>query len=159
MAVIADITDQTGSMPAATQVLLEAVVAKSGAALFGGGEHGVTVLLVSDSEIAALHATWFNDPTPTDVITFPAHDASDMQDSSAGDHAYLGDIVLSLDTARAATEENGWPLGREVAFVLIHGLLHLAGWDDATTPERDAMLAEGERLLQRFERDSGTVWS
>lgn len=156
MVVSADLTDQTGRLPRATCAALEAVVAMTGATLFGDAQHEVTVLLVTDAAIAALHATWFKDPTPTDVITFPAHDADAGDDTS---DPHLGDIVLSLDTARAAIEENGWPLGREVAFVLIHGLLHLAGWDDATLPQREAMLAEGERLLQAFERCSGTTWS
>ena len=156
MPVTADIADQTASLPQETLALMHDVVASIGSIIFGEGAYDVTVMLVTDAEIGALHDRWFNDPAPTDVITFPSHGDDDEPDPH---DPHLGDIVLSVDTARVAAAEVGWPIARDVAFVLVHGMLHLAGWDDATDAERNAMLAEGERLLQQFEQTSGTTWS
>src|SRR5580765_7677748 len=73
----------------------------------------IEVSLVSDEEISRIHREFLDDPSPTDVITFPH-----------------GEIFISLDTAERQAKENDQPYEREVALYLIHALLHLAGWDD-----------------------------
>ncbi len=92
----------------------------------------IEVSLVSDAEIAAVHGQFLDDPTPTDVITF--------------EH---GEILISVETAARQAREYGHnqPVPREIALYLIHGLLHLAGWDDHHPDEAAAMAAEQERVL------------
>jgi probable rRNA maturation factor len=86
--------------------------------------------LVSDEVIAQVHADFMSDPTPTDVITF-----------------HHGEVVISLDTAARQAAENGEPYEREVTRYIVHGLLHLAGWDDREEQERKAMHEVQERIL------------
>lgn len=98
----------------------------------------VSVVLVDDRRIAALHRTWLGVPGPTDVITF---------DLSAGEGGCLeGDIAVSTETALRVARELGWQPRQEVAYYAIHGLLHLAGYDDLTAADRRSMRAR-ERVL------------
>jgi probable rRNA maturation factor len=91
----------------------------------------IEVTLTSDSEIAAVHAEFLADPTPTDVITF-----------------HHGEILISLETAARQAPEHGFTLPHEAALYLIHGLLHLAGWDDHDPGQARAMAALQEDLLR-----------
>jgi probable rRNA maturation factor len=116
------------------------------------GDWTMTVVLTDDDEIARLHAAYFNDPTPTDVISFPSGD--DLGRSGG----QLGDVVISLDTAGANAEETGHSPEREVAFLTLHGLLHLCGWSDASDEDREAMLRRQQELLDAFEATHGDVW-
>jgi probable rRNA maturation factor len=94
----------------------------------------VEITFVNDDAIAAVHGDFMNDPTPTDVITF-----------------HHGEILISLDTAKRQAAEHGQPWEKETALYVIHGLLHLAGWDDREEEERKQMHAIQERIL-------GEVW-
>lgn len=78
--------------------------------------------VISDEEIALVHAEFMDDPTPTDVITF-----------------HHGEILVSADTAALRGPEHGNSLDEELLLYLIHGLLHLAGWEDYDPMERQAM--------------------
>lgn len=91
----------------------------------------VEISLVSDEAIAQVHGEFMGDPTPTDVITF-----------------HHGEILISLDTAQRQAAENGEPYEREVLRYIVHGLLHLAGWDDREENERRAMHEVQERILK-----------
>jgi probable rRNA maturation factor len=84
----------------------------------------VEITIVSDTDIGLVHGEFMNDPTPTDVITF-----------------HHGEILVSADTALRQGAEHGNDLDRELALYMIHGLLHLAGWDDHD-PREAAMMAE-----------------
>ena len=98
------------------------------------------VLLVDDRRIARLHHQWLDIAGPTDVITFgPA---------AAGppDGVLRGDIVASAETARRMAREVGWQPRHEIAYYVIHGILHLVGYDDRTPADRRAMRAR-ERVL------------
>src|SRR3954452_7473201 len=74
------------------------------------GNWQLTLRLTDDTEIAALHARYFDDPSPTDVISFPSGDDFERLEG------YLGDIVISVDTALGQAAEAGHDLDREVAF-------------------------------------------
>jgi len=82
----------------------------------------VEVSLVSDETIARVHGEFLSDPSPTDVITF-----------------HHGEILVSLDTARAAAPEAGTSVAAEVLLYMVHGLLHLMGHGDAGEEERIRM--------------------
>ncbi|MGB0409552.1 MAG: rRNA maturation RNase YbeY [Opitutales bacterium] len=101
----------------------------------GSGE--LSIAFVDDPTIAQIHADFMNDPTPTDVITFPA----DPEMESAGE------IIVSVDHARSRSIELGETFSRELRLYLIHGWLHLAGFDDLSDEDRAQMrLAEKEAL-------------
>ena len=83
------------------------------------------ISLVDDVMIAEVHGQYMDDPTPTDVITFP--------------YGETGDILISVETAerQRGDYENSWE--QELALYLVHGLLHLCGHDDREEGERRRM--------------------
>ena len=103
---------------------------------------GVTVALVGDERLQALHRDFMGIDTPTDVMTFPADDADD---GCRG-----GDLVISVDHAR--TQAGAWGLSppEEIQFLVVHGLLHLLGWRDDADEERERMLARQQALFDRL---------
>ena len=103
-----------------------------------------------DASIAELNSTWRQKTGPTDVLSFAALD--DAGDWMEGPSIELGDIVVSLETARRQAEEQGHSLQRELRWLVSHGLLHLLGWDHPDDASLAAMLALQERLL-------GNGWS
>ncbi|MFP4069555.1 MAG: rRNA maturation RNase YbeY [Verrucomicrobiota bacterium] len=107
----------------------------SGSFPVAGGE--LSVVFVTDEEIARIHRDFMDDPTPTDVITFPA----DHEMESAGE------IIVSVDHAESRAAELAEPFSRELSLYLIHGWLHLAGYDDRNEADRAAMRqAEAQAL-------------
>jgi len=99
--------------------------------------------------IQTLHRDFLNDDTPTDVLSFAA-ETDEFFPIDAGTGRYLGDIAVSWDTAAAQGPEAGLTTEREVAFLTLHGLLHLLGTDDATDADRAAMHARQHALLDAF---------
>jgi probable rRNA maturation factor len=97
----------------------------------------LSLILVSDRRMRALNREWRGKDRPTDVLAFPQHGAS------------IGDVVLSLDTARRQAREGGWSLAAELRRLLAHGLLHCLGHDHHTAQEARRMAAAERRLLGR----------
>lgn len=107
----------------------------------------VTVALIEDERMQTLHRQFLNVDEPTDVMTFPF---------AADEPSRGGEIAISIPRAADQGREFGQPAAEEVAFLLVHGLLHLCGWDDATAQTRDQMLARQRVLLDDFQRQGGT---
>lgn len=100
----------------------------------------ICVLLVDDRGIAGLHERWLGIPGPTDVITFDLSDA-------ARPGVLHGDIAVSAETARRVARELGWQPRHELAYYVVHGILHLAGYDDHDPADRRAMRAREQVLM------------
>lgn len=97
----------------------------------------LSIVFVDDATIGQVHANFMDDPTPTDVITFPAN--AEMQSA--------GEIIVSVDHARSRALELGETFSRELSLYLVHGWLHLAGYDDRNEADRAQMrLAEQKAL-------------
>ena len=96
----------------------------------------LSVALVSDREIRGLNRRWRGKDQPTDVLSFP------LNDSGA-----LGDVVISLETARRQAREGGWPLAAELRRLLAHGILHCRGYDHENARQARKMAAAERRLL------------
>lgn len=101
----------------------------------------ICVLMVDDRGIARLHERWLGIPGPTDVITF------DMSDA-ARPGVLHGDIAVSAETARRVARELGWQPRHELAYYVVHGILHLAGYDDHDPADRRAMRGRERVLMQ-----------
>jgi probable rRNA maturation factor len=121
---------------------LEETVERLLAALGEGGS-SVSLSFVRDPAIRALNREHRGKDAATDVLSFPLVEAGDAY---AGAERLLGDIVISIDTARRQAADYDAPLGREVERLLIHGLLHLLGHDHMEAGERAAMESEERRL-------------
>jgi len=104
------------------------------AALAHGNRAGidVEVALVSDPYLSSIHRRFLGDPAPTDVISF------DLGEEGGG---AAGEIYVSVDRARAVARERGDPIDRELALYLVHGALHLCGFDDRSPRQRVRMRA------------------
>lgn len=105
----------------------------------------ICILVVNDRRIARLHDEWFDDPSPTDVITFNLSDG--------GDPVLRGDIAVSAETAtrmarHPGLSRPGWTPRHELAYYVVHGILHLTGYDDRAPADRRAMRAR-ERAVMR----------
>ena len=110
-----------------------------------GRRAAVDVFLVGDAEMARLHATHLKRRGPTDVLSFP------MAEFDPGRKAFLlGEIVVSFETARREAAARGLALEEELARYLVHGFLHLMGYDDCTAQQRQEMHALQEWSLEEF---------
>jgi probable rRNA maturation factor len=85
----------------------------------------VSVLFTGDAEMRSLNRRFRGLDRPTDVLSFPWA-------SGAREGRYLGDIAISIPTAKRYAKKAGWPLVEELRFLLLHGLLHLLGHDHET---------------------------
>jgi len=103
----------------------------------------LSVLLTDDVHIEELNRRHRKKAKPTDVLAFPMDEAGP---SPNGSTRLLGDVVISLDTARRQARERGHGLVAEVTQLLAHGLLHLLGYDHRTDAEERTMNAAAERL-------------
>lgn len=117
---------------------LERLVRRAVAAL-GVGPAEIGVAIVDDAGIAELHDRWLGLPDPTDVITFDLGGPG-----AAGLH---GDIAVSAQTARRVARDLGWQPRHELAYYVVHGLLHLAGEDDLEPAARRRMRARERRVM------------
>ena len=100
------------------------------------GELSITFL--TDPALAKLHADYLDDPSTTDVITFEGDEAL----------GHAGDVCVSVDTALAYAEKHGLPFADELLRYVIHGWLHLAGYDDLQPKKKRRMRAAEERALK-----------
>ena len=103
----------------------------------------VSIVLTDDEHIHRLNLEYRSVDRPTDVLSFAQAEGVPFP----GVGQILGDIVISLETARRQAEERGHPMGHEVRILLVHGLLHLLGFDHENDEDRERMAAEEESLL------------
>ncbi len=105
----------------------------------------LSILLTSDQAIAELNKTYLGRQGPTNVIAFP------MEDQAHGGRPIspmLGDIVVSVDTAIKEADQTGENVIEAIDRLLIHGLLHLSGYDhERSEAEARRMRAQEERLM------------
>lgn len=102
---------------------------------------GLSIVFVDDPELAAMHAEWLDDPTPTDVISF---------DLGAGDGGPIGELYVSTERARAVASRRGLDVVREHLLYVVHGALHLCGHDDHEPRERARMRRAERSVLARL---------
>lgn len=117
----------------------------------GIGDSKVTVCFVSDAEIARMNKVYRGKKRPTDVLSFPAdHDRkSGRRKSRLRPDAYLGDIAIAPAVARRYAKKNGRTLDSELRVLILHGALHLLGYDHETDH------GEMDRVEQRMRRKLG----
>ncbi len=121
----------------------------------------LSIVLTDNPHIHQLNKTWLGEDRPTDVLSFPLYEGDELSD----DIVALGDIVISIEYAenllqgmehkqRVAAELGvdpatlEWSLVHEIAFLLIHGMLHLVGYDHADDEEEAEMKSEEKRLWE-----------
>ena len=113
----------------------------------GGGAWEVAIVLTSDPELRQLHDRFMGIDSETDVMTFPTDHPSELRG---------GDVIVSVDRARAQATEAGHSATDEIWFLIAHGLLHLCGWRDDDDDLRTGMHARQTELLARFFGEAGS---
>ncbi len=114
----------------ATRKLIESVLEFQGVDC-----NELSVYFVTERRICDLHREYFNDPTPTDCISFPI------------DSETLGDVFVCPKTALKYTAANGGDPYEEIVLYVIHGLLHLMGYDDIESEERRVMRKNEKKCM------------
>ncbi|HEY9665161.1 MAG TPA: rRNA maturation RNase YbeY [Coleofasciculaceae cyanobacterium] len=110
--------------------------------------------LTNDVEIQTLNAQYRYKNQPTDVLAFAALEVNSPQiptDMQSSIPVYLGDVVISVETAYRQAQQQGHSLQTELAWLATHGLLHLLGWDHPDEESLREMLNQQETLLQMVE--------
>ena len=108
----------------------------------------ISLVFVKDEEMKRLNNEYRNMDYATDVLSFPQlepHEVSDI--NKPGNYAALGDIVINLDKAHAQAEEYGHSIEREVAFLTVHSVLHLLGYDHEDDTCDEEIFAKQEDIL------------
>ncbi len=101
----------------------------------------VSISIVHDAEIHELNRAYLNHDYATDVLSFVL---------DRDEEALLGEIIVSADTAIERCDEFGWQASQELTLYLIHGALHLVGYDDKSPTQREQMRAREQLYLERF---------
>ncbi|WP_124974980.1 rRNA maturation RNase YbeY [Aphanothece sacrum] len=110
----------------------------------------LSLRLTGDEEIQAFNAQYRQKNQPTDVLAFAALEVDVPNPLDTSEPLYLGDIVISLETAHRQAEQQSHTLTIELAWLAAHGLLHLLGWDHLDDETLEEMLGEQETLLQNI---------
>lgn len=106
-------------------------------------EGELSIAFVNDSTLAQLHHQFMDNPAPTDVMTFPGDTEEDL----------AGEICVSVDRAKEVSAALEEPFERELALYLIHGWLHLAGFDDRQESDRQAMRQAERKALDALAKN------
>jgi probable rRNA maturation factor len=119
--------------------------------LYGLEENSeVSVVLVSDAYIHALNKKYRDKDCATDVLSFALNEGDEPEIIDGPAQNLLGDIIISIDTAKSQAEEYGHSIEREIAFLTVHGILHLLGYDHIEEADRIEMRQEEEYILTKL---------
>lgn len=103
-------------------------------------DYEISLLMTDDEVIREYNNQYRGKDRPTDVLSFPMEEEN-----------ILGDIAISYDTAKRQAEENEINVDREIAFLFIHGLLHLLGYDHETSEEDEKEMFDlQEKILKKL---------
>ena len=111
----------------------------------------LSVALIGNAEMRKLNAKFRNKDYPTDVLSFP------VEEGLPGAVRLLGDVIISVDKARQQAKERGRSLDEEMVTLLIHGVLHLLGYDHERSPKDARIMGRLEKKIYRALCDRGKL--
>ena len=97
----------------------------------------ISLTLTDNASIHAINKQFRNIDAPTDVLSFPLVEYDESEEPPVDGQNMLGDIIISLEKAEAQADEFGHSFEREVAFLTVHSMLHLLGYDHVNSEEED----------------------
>ena len=110
-------------------------------AALAGREGSLAVLLTDDEAVRELNRRWRGRDAPTNVLSFPAAESA---------APWLGDVALAYETCAREAEGQGKPLADHLSHLVVHGALHLVGWDHLTDAEAEEMESLERDVLARL---------
>jgi probable rRNA maturation factor len=148
LTVSADVTLPAGVNEDSLRPLVAGALKTEGAT----GAWVIGLQFTDDPVIRDMHRQFMGLDSPTDIMTFPYEDDgfSSVEAPENG-----GDIVISVDTAALNASDAGWALENELQFLVLHGILHLLGWDDSDPDRRTRMLARQSDILEAWRVKTG----
>lgn len=121
--------------------------AKSALTHEGYEGHSLTIVLTEDVHVAALNAQFRGVDTPTDILSFPSDEPPIIE---ADEPPYLGDLVIAYPYASTQAAKLGHVQRDNFALLVVHGTLHLLGYDHDTPENRAVMWSVQEQILRRL---------
>ncbi len=94
----------------------------------------IAIALADDAMVRSANRAWRASDKPTNVLSFPAVPAPSLPTAP-----FLGDVIIAYETVAAEAAEEGKPLGDHLTHLVVHGVLHLLGYDHMTKPEAELM--------------------
>jgi probable rRNA maturation factor len=111
----------------------------------------ISVTFTGDEHVRALNAEWRGKDKPTNVLSFPMADERDLDRANlAGPEILLGDIILARGVCEAEAAEKGVPMEQHASHLVVHGTLHLLGYDHGNDAEAADMEEREIRALARL---------
>jgi probable rRNA maturation factor len=107
----------------------------------------LSILLVDVDAMTELHVKWMDEPGPTDVLSFPMDELRPPKDDEEPPLGLLGDIVLCPSVTAKQAADNGRTTDEEAEYLLVHGLLHLLGFDHAEPEEKTVMFGLNDQII------------
>ncbi len=111
----------------------------------------LSILLVDEATMADYHQRFMNLPGPTDVLSFPMDELRPPADDEEAPEGLLGDIVLCPAVTARQAADNGRTAESEADYLLVHGFLHLLGYDHAEPAEHAVMFDLNDRLVAAWD--------
>ena len=125
--------------------LLEEAAKAALAGQEGNPEAELTIVLTDDERLQQLNRDYLEIDAPTDVLSFPSGEV----DPETG-KTYLGDVLISFPRAAAQAEAGGHPVEDELKLLVVHGVLHLLGFDHSEEKEKERMWAVQSQILKNL---------
>lgn len=119
------------------------------AARLSPGNHSVSVALLSDAEVRGLNKTFRGKDAPTNVLSFPSSAAVHAK-GREGEPLFLGDVALAYETVVSEASAQGKTVLQHAAHLVVHGVLHLSGFDHDGDADAERMEAAEGAVLARF---------
>ncbi len=110
----------------------------------------VSITLTDDAYIKELNTQYRNKDCATDVLSFALNEGEEPEIVDGPAVNLIGDIIISVETAKRQAEEYGHSLEREMAFLTVHGMMHLLGYDHIAEADRIEMRKEEEYVLENL---------
>lgn len=141
-----DIMIEAGNWP--DEASLESLVSKSVAAAWNNlglksATSELSVVFTDDASIQVLNGEWRGKDKPTNVLSFPAFPVK----AGSQPGPMLGDIVIARETVEREAKEEGKPIENHLSHLVVHGFLHLLGYDHETDEEAEVMEAREREIL------------
>ncbi|MCI1856565.1 MAG: rRNA maturation RNase YbeY [Sporolactobacillus sp.] len=153
MTMTIDMNDETGSLSEEDLRQQIHLIDHAAETLGLTGEIECSLTFTDNDRIQRINRDYRGIDRPTDVISFALEERAAGEVPiyrQKGEPRVLGDIIVSLDKAHEQATEYGHSFKRELGFLIIHGLLHLLGYDHRTEKEREKMFGIQEQILSSF---------
>ena len=118
--------------------------------LYGVENGEVSVTLTNNAYIHTLNKEYRGIDRPTDVLSFALNESEEPEMVDGPEVNVLGDLIISVERAEEQAADYGHSLRREVAFLTVHGMLHLLGYDHMGDEEREEMEAEQRYVMEKL---------